>query len=165
MPHARSRRRRGGFTLTESLLAIAFTAAMATSGLTLYLMYQRVWQSVKLQIEADRRATLALNRMLYGVGNRKGLRSARGSSVTLENASGGWNLSYVGFANQTNRIEFRSAPATLTLQPGNILLGTNIVQASAAVTYLEAELMVRSGIAEGRFTATNEVRTLVRWRY
>lgn len=157
--------RRAGFTLTESLLAAVFTALLATAGLTLYLMYQSLWRSVNLQIETERRATLAMSRMLYGVGTRKGLRSARGSSVALENVAGGWNLTYVGFANQTNRVEFRGTNTTLTLQPGNILLGTNVVQATVTQTLSRAELMVRVGITEGRFRATNEVRTLVRWRY
>lgn len=157
--------RQAGFTLTESLVAAAFTALLVTSGLTLHLMYQRLWQSVNLQIETERRATLAMSRMLYGIGTRKGLRSARGSSVALENVTEGWNLSYVGFANQTNRIEFRRTPKTLMLQPGNVLLGTNVVQATVTQTLSQVELMVRVGITEGRFQATNEVRTLLRWRY
>lgn len=166
MCHTWPRRwRRAGFTLTESLLAAFFTAMLATGGLTLYLMYERLWRSVNLQIETERRATLAMSRMLYGVGARRGLRAARGSSVALENVAGGWNLSYIGFANQTNRIEFRSTNTTLKLQPGNILLGTNVVQATVTQTLSRAELMVRVGMTEGRFQATNEVRTLVRWRY
>lgn len=115
-------------------------------------------------MEADRQATLAVSRMVNGTGGRKGLRSAVGSSVELQTISDGWNLSYVGYGSQTNRVEYRSGARTLTLQPGGVRLGTNVVQATVSQMVGRADISVRVGLNEGRFSATNEVRTRVRWR-
>ncbi len=164
LEQCKQRVRKAGFTVTEVLLASSIMSLLAAGCLTLYIMFQRAWRAAQVHMEADRQATLAVSRMLYGMGGRKGLRSAGHNSLALQSLAGGWNLTYVSYGNQTNRVEFRSAPGTLELQPGALQLATNVADASVSQAVDRVFIRVRVGITEGRFTATNEVQTAVRLR-
>lgn len=163
-PVPSSRKSRSGFTLPEALIAGTLLVIVIGSALMLYLAYGRVWRSAAVRMEADRQATLAMNRMVYGIGTARGLRTARAESVTLEPLAGGWRLSFADYLNQTNRIEFDSAQRRLLLQPGNRLIGANITQASANISLTGAVLSVRATIREGLFNADSTAGSAVRWR-
>jgi hypothetical protein len=144
--------------------------AMALLGLViggvyaLYFSIQRFWRAASLRMEADRLATLAVNRMVYGYGDRRGLRTARAGSVTLQMLEDGWDLLYVTGNEQTNRFEYRASAGTLMLQPGGAVLGKGVSNAEAVLRAQSADLRVQTHLAEGRFQAGGDFQTTVRWR-
>ena len=135
-----------------------------SGALVLYLAYGRVWRSAAVRMEADRQATLAMNRMVYGVGAGRGLRTARAGSASLQPLTDGWRLSFTDSLNQTNRIEFDGGHRRLMSQPGNRLVGANITHATVTISVTGAVLTVRTAIREGRFNAESTVSSAVRWR-
>lgn len=153
-----------GFTLAEVLIAASLVVFVVTAIMALSLGYEGTGRRTALQMLADHRATVALNRMVYGTGSLRGLRTARSSSVNLQNDVSGWQLSFVDSLGHTNRIEFDSLRQRMLMQPGNLLIGTNITAASATVSSSGAVLRVRARVVEGRFVGESDLATNVRWR-
>ncbi len=156
--------RRRGFTLTEILVTMLIMGIVAAAVFPLFIVCHRFWRSVNLRVEVDRRATLALNRMVYGVGASHGLRTARQGTVMLTPAEDGWSLSYVDVKNRTNRIVYSQTDHRLTLHPGPTTLGEQIESAQAVVNPRTLDLTVRVHQVEGRFEATGMAQTSIRWR-
>ena len=157
--------RRSGYTLPEVLIAGFLMVLVIGGTLVLYLLYQRMWRSASLRMESDRLATLAVNRMVYGIGERRGLRMARAGSVLLEPLGDvGWNLIYVTSNNQTNRFEYRRADREIRMQPGSRLVGEHVDDATAALNPPLVNIAVRVALREGRFAASSELSTSVRCR-
>lgn len=153
-----------GFTLAEVLIAAGLFVFVVTAIVTLSLGYEGAGRRTALQMLADHRATIAINRMVYGMGTVRGLRTARSSTVNLQSGSGGWQLSFVDTIGQTNRIEFDGARQRLLMHPGSLLIGTNITAATVVVSSTGAALRVRARVAEGRFISESDLESSVRWR-
>ena len=68
---------RGGFTLVEALIAVAISTVVLASAWGLFVTYLAAQGDLAVQVEANRIATMALSRMVYGVGgSNTGLRAA-----------------------------------------------------------------------------------------
>lgn len=158
------RRGKLGHTLAEVLVASVILTLVVGGAVSLYLAIQRMWKVVTVHMEADRLATMAVNRIVYGYGARRGLRTARYGTVALQNVSGGWNLTYVTGNSQTNRFEYRRDTESLVLQPGGVLIGQQVTNAVVILQPFTAEIRVQTRFREGRYEAGGEYRTVVRWR-
>ena len=89
MSAGRGQHARGGFTLIEVCLAGTLTSLVLASAMGLFMAYQWAYRELGLEVEAQRRASGALARMVYGTGTLGvGLRSA-GDVVVAAPGGGG----------------------------------------------------------------------------
>lgn len=150
---------RQGFTLTEVLIAMGILGLVVAGGLSLYLLQQRAWRATELDIAAAHEANMALYRMVYGAGGRRGLRTAK--EVSINASSDGWTLSYET-PTQANQIEFVESESRMLLHPGGEVVGRDITEASAIVSQGRVRIAVTSAARRGRlqsaYTAVTEVR-------
>src|ERR1035437_5332254 len=70
-----------GFTLLELLIAVGLFGLVMAGSLGVYIMCQRLWRATSLSMDTSRMASLAIERMVYGVGTNGGLRAAAGIQV------------------------------------------------------------------------------------
>lgn len=90
-----SQRGREGFTLTEVLIASAISLIIVGGSIGFFVSTFSYWHGVNLRMDADRDVNLAISHMVYGMGDRLGLRAASGPSVRIVSGSGGaWTLNY-----------------------------------------------------------------------
>jgi len=78
---------RVGFTLIELMIAVGLFSLVIAGSLGVYVMCQRMWRATSLSMDASRMASLAIQRMVYGVGTNSGLRGA--AMVMLDTNVGG----------------------------------------------------------------------------
>lgn len=76
-----------GFTLLELMIAVGLFSLVIAGSLGVYIMCQRLWRATSLSMDTSRMASLAIQRMVYGVGTNSGLRSV--AMVTLNTNVGG----------------------------------------------------------------------------
>lgn len=65
-----------GFTLVELLIALGLFGLVMAGSFSVYIMCQRMWRATALSMNTARMASLAIERMVYGMGNNSGLRAA-----------------------------------------------------------------------------------------
>ena len=70
-----------GFTLLELMIAVGLFGFVIAGSLGVYIMCQRMWRATSLSMDTSRMASLAIERMVYGVGSNNGLRAA--ASITI----------------------------------------------------------------------------------
>ncbi len=76
-----------GFTLVELMVAVGLFSLVVAGSVGVYIMCQKIWRATTLNMDTSRMASLAIQRMVYGVGTNSGLRSA--ASVALDTNVGG----------------------------------------------------------------------------
>ncbi|MFH1476954.1 MAG: hypothetical protein ABIH24_05625 [Verrucomicrobiota bacterium] len=64
------------FTLLELMIAVGLFGLVMAGSFSVYIMCQRMWRATSLGMDTSRMASLAIERMVYGVGNNSGLRAA-----------------------------------------------------------------------------------------
>jgi len=148
-----------GFTLTEVTVATAILGLVVAGAISLYLLQQRAWRSTELDIAAAHEANMALYRVVYGAGGRRGLRTAK--TISLNPSADGWTLEYET-PTQTNRIEYVESEARMRLHPGEVELGRDLTAAQVAIHQGRVRIEVTSEARRGRlmssYTAVTEVR-------
>ncbi len=159
-------RGRSGYTLTEVLLATSVSVTVVALTVGLYLGIFRSWRGMEQRMQADREVNSALNRMIYGTGDRRGIRSASDVTLATNTPSGGWTLTYgidLGTP-QTNRIVYAPTTRSLVLTPGSLLIGTNITLAAVSLQANSLSLTLRVDRVEGSLTARREISSRIAWR-
>lgn len=126
-------RRRDGFTLTELMFAATISVVVLAAGTGAYIYILRSWHGIQQRIDADTDLNMAISRMVYGMGQQRGLRTAQG--VSLRSSDDGWTLWYkVGSAAaSSNSIAYSTSDQTLILNPGALTLGRGIAGAEITV--------------------------------
>ncbi len=162
------RKRNAGFTLTELLVASALLGMVMAGAVALYLRHQGSLRSTLLAVQVETEANLAMNRMVYGVGNRRGLRAAE--QATLANESGGgWTLTYTipglhGAPPQVYAFQYLASERRLVATPGDLRVGTDIANAVAEVNPGTVSMEITVEREQGRFASRRTVATFVRLR-
>ncbi|MDD5482272.1 MAG: prepilin-type N-terminal cleavage/methylation domain-containing protein [Kiritimatiellae bacterium] len=152
------------FTLLEIMIAMAIFGLVAAGTISVYIMCNKIWHTTALSMQMTRESSLALSRLVYGVGPDSGLRSA-GMAVVSNISGGGWRLtisnlytgiSYAGYNSQQSNIYF---PDT------NSVICRN-VSASSVTTNADGAVRVQLTVVkrDGLFAASNTVGTLVKMR-
>jgi prepilin-type N-terminal cleavage/methylation domain-containing protein len=72
-----------GFTILEMMIAVAMFAIIMAGVIGVYVMCQKLWHATSLGMMTSRDGSIALSRMVYGIGTNSGLRTA--SSLSIEN--------------------------------------------------------------------------------
>ena len=152
-----------GFTLTELMVASAISLIVASAALTSYVYVFKTWRNMDGKITADQNLNIALSRMVYGLGDRLGLRAASSVQVVSD---GGWQISYVtGLSTrQTNSFTYSSANQTLVFNPGARVIARDITSASAAYLTNSLSVTLRIDRTEGLLPVRREVGTKIYWR-
>jgi len=84
MTVARQPARQGSFTLVEVMIAVALFGLIIGGTIEVYIMCSKYWHATALSMETSGMASMAFQRMVYGIGTNCGLRSA--ASITFLNA-------------------------------------------------------------------------------
>lgn len=79
---------RKGFTITEIMIATLIMVMVVGGSLAIYIMSQTAWYEGSAQIALQRKASVAMEKMVRGVDGRKGIREAREVPSPSVGASG-----------------------------------------------------------------------------
>jgi len=157
-----------GFTLTEIMVAISVFSLVMAAGVPAYIMCQRTWARTSAELQAAQEASLALSRMIYGVGAQYGLRSAMSSNVWRQTNSDGWTVSYRDISGASNMFAYSRSARTLTYDgpatSNAVVIARNIVSATASNSANGMYLSVTCLYSEGRFSSSNAMSTFVAFR-
>lgn len=156
-----------GFTLAEVLIASSISLLVLLGVVTLLVSTLSSWHGVNLRMDADTEANLALSRLVYGVGGRLGLRSARAQDVLLTNADdGSWTLDYItgSAVPQTNSFSYLADDERLVFNPGERTAGRDITAAWADVSGSSLCVTLRVEKVQGRETVRREIGTKITFR-
>ena len=163
---------RSGFTLVEVMIASAISMLVMLGLITFFTSTYAYWHDVNLRMEADSDANIAMSRMVYGMGDRLGLRTAK-EVVYSEVKTGGkvseWTLNYVtgGETPQANSFIYSAAGRSLLLKSGakQQIAGRDIGQAKVTVDakMLTLQLSVEKK-EQGKLKASRQIETKVHFR-
>ncbi len=159
--------RPGGFTLIETVLAMAMTVLVLTSSLGLFMAYQVAHHDLGVRVEANRLASMALSRMVYGMGgDRIGLREAGGLALTT--SALGWELEMEDDeGDDAGTFGYAAGSSNLYFAPPGGEARSFAESISAAAATLQTNrliLSVRVDLRRGRFAGSQQLETVLRWR-
>jgi prepilin-type N-terminal cleavage/methylation domain-containing protein len=159
-PRRNTRRAASGFTLVEMLISVAILTVVIVGTFNVFIQNLRSFNATTLMRTSATRASMALDRMVYGVGTNYGLREAPKSSVTISNvASTYWKIAY------TNNTYFQWSSTTkkITDQSGKAI-GTNIVASTLSTNGSGCTISLSVAESGGGRIITNTMATFVQFR-
>ena len=156
--------RRNGFTIVEVLVSAAIAVMVMTVTLSIFITTMQFWNGIDLRMDAARAVNLAMSRMVYGMDDRLGIRSA--ANVVLTPGEGGWSLSYVtgGVAPQTNAFTYSQGSRTIMFMPGDLVVGADISYANAIVSARSVVVTLRVDRAIGGREVRRQIGSEISWR-
>jgi hypothetical protein len=161
-----TRKGRDGFTLVEASISTAIAIVVVVGTLNVFISFLRSYNATTLMRITSSRASLALDRMVYGVSGNDGLREAMAgsSSIVASYASGGWQLSYSN-NNGTAFQYFQYTTNTLSIkdQAGKNIC-TNVISSTMNNYTNGCRISVTVSESAGGRTYTNTVSTFVQFR-
>ena len=154
----------GGFTLVELAISTAIAIMVVAGTLTVFISFLRSYNATTLMRNTSSRASLALDRMVYGVSTNDGLREAMASSVLTSYASGGWQLSYTNNDGTASKY-FQYTTNTLSIkdQAGKNIC-TNVISSMMTNYAAGCRIWVTVSESAGGRSYTNNVSTFVQYR-
>lgn len=157
-------RGQGGFTLTELMFAATISVVVLASSTGAYIYILRSWHGIQQRIDADTDLNMAISRMVYGLPNQRGLRTAQG--VALDTGNDGWTLWYKpGAATApSNSITFSQSAQTLVFNPGDQILGRGISQAAITVYPRYLEISLEAERTKAGLCVKRDIGTKIYWR-
>ena len=161
-------RRCSGFTIIEVLIASFLTVVVVASAWSLFVSYQQIWRETSVRVDANRIASMALNRLVYGMGSSScGLRGAS-DAVLTSNTTNGWVLTYSDRSNNpAGTFRYRGENQTLTFTPTNAaeqVVAQSISKSLASIQSNALTVSIEVDLTRGRFSSTRQLNTTVRWR-
>jgi prepilin-type N-terminal cleavage/methylation domain-containing protein len=159
-PGRNRRQSASGFTLVEMLISVSILTIVVVGTFNVFVQNLRSYNATTLMRTSATRASMALDRMVYGVGTNYGLREAPEASVTLSNvASTYWKIA---FTNGTY-FQWSSTTKKITDQSGKAI-GTNVVASTLSTNGGGASITISVAESGGGRTITNTVATFVQFR-
>lgn len=182
-----------GFTLLEMMIVVGIFSLVIAGTINVYIMCQKIWHSTSLKMQTVQDGSLAMARMVYGIGTNCGLRAAAGITVgnmrgyctsgnyplpanssdhylTAGTPNGSWRITYSNSFDGVKWIDYNTAASNIVFWPdinssSSRQLICNYVS-GAAVSNTSGGLSVSITVArnEGRFSATNQLDTFVEIR-
>jgi prepilin-type N-terminal cleavage/methylation domain-containing protein len=154
------RRAASGFTLVEMLISVAVLTIVITGTFNVFVQSIRSYNATTLMRTSATRASLALDRMVYGVGTNLGLREVPESSVTLSNVgSTFWKIAFTNSA----YFQWSSTCKCITDQSGKGI-GTNIVASTLSTNGGGCSITLSVAESGGGRIITNNMSTFVQFR-
>ena len=130
------------FTLVELMMAVALFGMIMGGAIGVFVMCQKLWHATSLSMATNRDGSIALSRLVYGIGSNNGLRTASSISVTDKKGmwtgtghvyppapgdkahflvpaagspDGSWRLTCINPFDGTNRIDFNKEVSNIVL--------------------------------------------------
>ena len=155
---------RSGFTISELLIASSVSLIVLGVAMGVFINVMRSWHGVELRMQADRDVNMAMSRIVYGMGNRFGLRSA--STATNIASGSGWTVSYLtgGTAPQNNSFTYSTVSGNLVFNPGSQIAGQNLSYAWAQVQGRALVVTLRVDRVDGTLRVRRELGTKISFR-
>ena len=148
----------GGFTLAEMAVAMGIGTVVIAGMLTLFVTFLRSYNSTTLMRNTSSRASMALERMVYGTGGNFGLREAQTNDVTVTRPTGGWQISFTNLY-----FQYATNTHTIADQSGKIICA-NIIASDASNYTKGCRIWVTVSESAGGRTYTNAMSTFVQYR-
>jgi type II secretory pathway pseudopilin PulG len=172
-----TRKGRDGFTLVEVAISTAIAIVVVVGTMNVFISFLRSYNNTTLMRNTSTRASLALDRMVYGVSTNDGLREAIASSVLATYASGGWTLSYTNNDGTSYKyFQYTTNTLSITDQAGKNIC-TNVIASTAVVSFCTngsgatatfstngCRISVTVSESAGGRSYTNNVSTFVQFR-
>jgi type II secretory pathway component PulJ len=148
-----------GFTLVEMCISMGIVALVTVGMFNVFWQVLQTYNETSLMSITAKQASMALDRMVIGVGTNAGLREAQASTVTTTSTSTNWQFSYntgLSFTYYTNT-------QTIVDQSGKCIV-SNLV--SSTVTNMTNGVQISVSVAQscGGRTLTNTMSTFVEFR-
>jgi prepilin-type N-terminal cleavage/methylation domain-containing protein len=159
------RKSASGFTLVEMLISVSILTIVIVGTFNVFVQTIRSYNATSLMSVASKRASLALDRMVVGVGTNYGLREAQAASVVVTSSgSTSWKVAY---SNQSAAFYFKYSGGTTNMivdQSGKVIC-TNVVSSTAATNALGGcQISVTVAEKGGGRIMTNTMSTFVEFR-
>ena len=153
---------RGGFTLIESVMTLAFSVLIITGLLAVFITCNRYWHQTSLDLATSRQGNQCLARMVYGVGTNIGLRGAYWA--TNWGSSSNWRLQSSNYYGQVWYIyDTVNHTVVFSNAHGNCVIGKNIIASQVSTTNgIGISITLRQ--SDGRYTNNNAMNTFVKLR-
>ena len=149
-------------------MATAILSLVTASAFSLFYFIQSSYYRASVRETATHRASLAISRMVYGFGaNGSGLRAA--SEVSRTDTGNGWVLNVKDVAGASSgAFEYRADLGTIVYRPASAAtehaVADSVSLADVAISQDALALSIRIGVERGRFAATRQMETIVKWR-
>ncbi len=159
-PEMSTRRSVSGFTLVEMLISVAVLTIVIVGTFNVFVQNLRSYNATTLMRTSAVRASMALDRMVYGVGTNNGLREAPQSSVTISNVgSTYWKIAYTN----GTCFQWSSTTKSITDQSGKTI-GTNIFASTLGTNGSGCTISLSAVETGGGRMITNTMATFVQFR-
>jgi|GEM_PF-1474924 len=159
---------RKGFTMVEVMVASAISTMVLLGVITFFSSTYSYWYGVNLRADADSDVNIAMSRMVYGMGDRFGLRAAAKESVQIiPEAGDGWTVKYDtgGATPQENSFTYSEADQTIVFNPGSLSVGRDIGHAEISKIGMDKlEVTLRVDKERGKLKASRAIKTTVHFR-
>jgi prepilin-type N-terminal cleavage/methylation domain-containing protein len=154
-----ARRSSHGFTLIEMSISMAIISLVMIGMFNLFKQIIYSYNETSLMSTTAVQASLALDRMVIGMGTNAGLREAQSSTVTATSTSTNWSLAYNG------GLSFAySAGSKNILNQSGKTVSTNVVASALTYTTNGCQISVSVAQSSGGRTVTNTMKTFVQFR-
>ncbi len=155
-----------GFTLVEVMIASAISMLVFLGMITFFISTYSYWNGVNLRMDADSDVNIAMSRLIYGMGDRLGLRAAAVESVAISQGVGGWTVNYDtgGITPQANSFTYSVAGRSLRFNPGNQIAGRDIAGAQLTLNSGVLTIRLRVDKTQGNLNASREIVTKINFR-
>ena len=153
-----ARRSSGGFTLAEMAVSMGIATVVIAGMLTLFISFLRSYNSTTLMRNTSSRASLALERMVYGIGTNAGLREASTNSVSVTYPSSGWKIAYTNLF-----FQYTVNTSNITDQAGKTIC-TNVISSSLTNYVRGCRVWVTVTESAGGRSYTNSMTSFVQFR-
>jgi prepilin-type N-terminal cleavage/methylation domain-containing protein len=164
IPGISGRKSAGGFTLIEMLISVSVMTIVIVGTFDVFVQTIRSYNETSLMSMSEKRASLALDRMVIGVGTNYGLREAAAASVIATNLNGtDWKLSY---SNQNSFLYFKYNAGTTNAifdQSGKLIC-TNVISSTLINLTNGCKITVTVAESGGGRILTNAMNTFVEYR-
>lgn len=154
-----------GYTLLEMLIVTVVFGLIIAGTFEVYISCGKYWHATTLSVDAARKANLAIQRIVCGMGTNNGLRAA--SAVTIVNSTNNaWRLTVSNLSGEVTGIDYDNVQKQIRLWPNtNSIIGNNITTSRVAVNAngtIEIELTV--ALSDGAFVASNQAGMFISMR-
>jgi prepilin-type N-terminal cleavage/methylation domain-containing protein len=183
MPDIRSDRRltalrrtpsSSGFTLSESMMAIAILSMVMAGAAGTFSIGVRSWRTTVATTDASNQASTTLSRIAHGIAGDCGLRAAF-SPVTSTSDQNGWTITYevpkgsAGTDTQINRLRYQRQTETIEFESETApevwtTIGKHVKASAISVSSAGVTVMVRSHSVAGNCSSTREMSSAIAFR-
>ena len=109
---AKHSRKRSGFTLPEFTVASSIGVLVLAGVMPVFLMSHSTWSESSLRMSTHLKATVAIERMVFGQSDGTGLRGC--TSASLATNANGWAIDYTNLEGNMMQYAYSAAASNIT---------------------------------------------------